>query len=114
MYRSTRFGDIKLRLADPNDESERRLFAHYVWNAGVLLGELVGQAGKGAGRGKDVGEEVEREGNVRKEEDRLAEGEEGDGTGRIETDEDSRAAKSFWARNWSVRGESVLELGAGE
>ena len=26
---------------DPGKEDERKLFAHYVWNAGVLLGEAV-------------------------------------------------------------------------
>ncbi|KAK8199191.1 putative methyltransferase-domain-containing protein [Phyllosticta capitalensis] len=31
---------VELRLADPAGEDERRKFAHYLWNAGVLMAEL--------------------------------------------------------------------------
>ncbi|KAK3674644.1 hypothetical protein LTR78_005366 [Recurvomyces mirabilis] len=74
VYKSRRFGDIELTVADPQGEDERQLFSHYLWNAGVKMAELVSGA-------DDAGE---------------AEGEEG-GKGR----------------KWSVKGQTVLELGAG-
>ncbi|KAI9862733.1 MAG: hypothetical protein M1813_004229 [Trichoglossum hirsutum] len=40
IYKSNRFGDIRLSLVDPKAE-DVRLFAHYLWNAGVQLAELV-------------------------------------------------------------------------
>ena len=43
VYASKAFGDMTLELADPVGEQERRLFAHYIWNAGVILAELIGQ-----------------------------------------------------------------------
>jgi hypothetical protein len=48
-YRSGQFGDIVLRLSAPETEDERRLFAQYVWNAGVLLAELIGLGHGGGG-----------------------------------------------------------------
>lgn len=62
IYKSSRFGDIKLSLADPSGDDERKLFAHYLWNAGVYLAEV------------------------------------------LSADEE---------QDWSVQGESVIELGAG-
>ncbi|EGP87915.1 uncharacterized protein MYCGRDRAFT_39862 [Zymoseptoria tritici IPO323] len=41
VYRSQRFGDIELRNADPQSEDERRLYAHYLWNAGLKMAELI-------------------------------------------------------------------------
>ncbi|KAK6434982.1 hypothetical protein LTR95_008837 [Oleoguttula sp. CCFEE 5521] len=41
VYKSRRFGDIRLQTADPNGEDERRLFSHYLWNAGLKLAELI-------------------------------------------------------------------------
>ncbi len=72
IYRS-RYGDIELNVADPQREEERTKFAHYLWNAGVLMSELISEP-------RDVG--------------------------RIGRDE------SFGGYV-SVKGESVLELGAG-
>jgi hypothetical protein len=40
-YRSKRFGDVVLKLSQPDTEEERRLFAQYLWNAGVLLAEFI-------------------------------------------------------------------------
>jgi hypothetical protein len=40
-YRSKRFGDVVLKLSQPDTEEERRLFAQYLWNAGVLLAEFL-------------------------------------------------------------------------
>ena len=64
IYKSKRFGDIELRTADPNDENERQLFSHYLWNAGIKMAELI-------------------------------------------SDNEAESGK------WSVKGEKVLELGAG-
>lgn len=41
VYKSERFGNIELRTADPERESDRKLFAHYLWNAGIKLAELM-------------------------------------------------------------------------
>jgi predicted nicotinamide N-methyase len=43
VYKSSRFGDIELRNADPQSEDERRLFAHYLWNAGIKMAELISE-----------------------------------------------------------------------
>ena len=40
-YRSV-YGDLEFEAADPVGEEERMKFAHYVWNAGILMGEVVG------------------------------------------------------------------------
>lgn len=88
VYKSVVYGDIELRTADVNGEEQRRKFAHYLWNAGVLMGELVG------------GRPVQQK----------------DVTG----DEDDEGWKNgeWWVNaeeeeKWSVKGEMVLELGAG-
>ena len=62
-YTNPRFGKIELSTADPEAEHERKLFSHYLWNAGIKLAGLVSDS------------------------------------------DDSE---------WSVKGEAVLELGAGE
>ncbi|MCJ1337829.1 hypothetical protein MMC09_003113 [Bachmanniomyces sp. S44760] len=43
IYRSSQFGDIELGLAEPVGHDDIRLFAHYQWNAGIMMGELIGQ-----------------------------------------------------------------------
>lgn len=45
VYKSKRFGDIQLRTADPEKENDRKLFAHYLWNAGIKMAELVSDDG---------------------------------------------------------------------
>lgn len=80
IYKSSKFGEIDLGVADPQGEDERRKFAHYLWNAGILMGELVG------GRpGRFPGADQSREWWVGEDEEHF----------------------------WNVRGETVLELGAG-
>lgn len=44
IYTSLEFGDIQLKLADPEGEDERLLFAHYLWNSSITLADLVSQA----------------------------------------------------------------------
>jgi nicotinamide N-methyltransferase len=55
-YKSARFGDIKLHLADPQAEDGRKLFAHFVWNAGIWLAEALSSS-----------EETEKEWDVQDE-----------------------------------------------
>ena len=68
IYISKHYGDLEFTLADPEGEDERRLFAHYLWNSGIQIGEFLGR-------------------------------------GQHEEDE--------CFRNWGVKGERILELGAG-
>jgi hypothetical protein len=82
VYRSARYGDLEFRTADVNGEEQRRKFANYLWNAGILMAEITG------GRG-ELEEEEKREG--------------GGGWWLGEEEEGM----------WSVRGHTVLELGAG-
>ncbi len=95
--------EIELELADPGGEDDRLLFAHYLWNAAILLAVFieedaihrrrVEQRGiEGSGRrGDEEHEHNEEYGSRRKEEDGL------------------RREKG----RWSVAGERILELGAG-
>lgn len=39
IYKNERYGPIELRTADPQTEDDRRLFGHYLWNAGILMAE---------------------------------------------------------------------------
>ncbi|CAK1355997.1 hypothetical protein CB0940_00342 [Cercospora beticola] len=41
VYKSARFGDVELRTADPRQEDHRRLFAQYLWNAGLKMAEMI-------------------------------------------------------------------------
>jgi nicotinamide N-methyltransferase len=88
-YRSNGYGDLDFDVADPSGEVERTKFAHYLWNAGVLMAEFIGGESK-----KDL--VVEGEWGFR----RFTEG------------------RTWWLRDdeadvWRVDGENVLELGAG-
>ena len=51
LYRNAKFGELELRVADVNGEEQRRKFAHYLWNAGVMMAELV----SGRVEGGDLG-----------------------------------------------------------
>jgi hypothetical protein len=95
LYKNARYGELEFRTADVNGEEQRRKFAHYLWNAGVLMGELVGGRPR-----EDDGEE------------------EGKGQGGGDGVEDGWRNGEWWVdgeeeKRWSVEGETVLELGAG-
>jgi len=47
IYKSTRLGDLELRLTDPTAEDDRFLFAHSVWNASVQMAEYVSGCSEG-------------------------------------------------------------------
>lgn len=108
IYLSSRFGPLEFGVADPNGEEERNKFAHYLWNAGVLMGELVGGRGEVGGRVIEEGARGEERGRVTKESNI-------NGAGCME---DFRASGWWWvneeeAGKWNVEGQAVLELGAG-
>ncbi|GME25236.1 putative nicotinamide N-methyltransferase [Neofusicoccum parvum] len=86
---------LDLGVADPAGEEERKKFAHYLWNAGVLMAELVG----GRPAWEEQGDKTER----------LLGGLEW----RLEG-----GSREWWVDGreeqlWRVEGERVLELGAG-
>ncbi|EOA90082.1 uncharacterized protein SETTUDRAFT_175219 [Exserohilum turcica Et28A] len=92
LYCNAKYGELELRTADVNGEEQRRKFAHYLWNAGIMMAELV------TGRLRD-GEENFLEKTPDWEFTRWEPGQ-------------------WWAseeeeKQWSVKGETVLELGAG-
>ncbi|KAG5981155.1 hypothetical protein E4U55_003242 [Claviceps digitariae] len=77
---------LHLELADPVDETDRRLFSHYLWNASLLLAELVERDSLGVDADADAEADAEAKGD-----DGLA----------------PRGAL------FDVKGKSFLELGAG-
>lgn len=89
VYKNARHGNLEFRTADISGEEQRRKMAHYLWNAGVLMGELIGGrpcAGQAASSKVAINEDWKHgEWWVDREEEGL----------------------------WSVAGETVLELGAG-
>ena len=89
VYTSPRFGDIILEIpAHPDVEEGRNLFAHYLWDAAVVAAEGI-EVGSSGRRG-------------------------GVGDGREKWDTDPSTAWGFWdPRWWDMRGQKVLELGAG-
>lgn len=50
---------LRLQLADPSADEERKLFSHYLWNAGLLLAELL-EAASLPGEKKDSDKEEAR------------------------------------------------------
>lgn len=89
VYKNARHGNLEFRTAEIDSEEERRKMAHYLWNAGVLMAELVG------GR-PDEGQRAPID----------VFGNEGwkDGQWWVDREEE---------RKWNVRDKSVIELGAG-
>ncbi|KFY42592.1 hypothetical protein V494_02341 [Pseudogymnoascus sp. VKM F-4513 (FW-928)] len=54
IYSSPRFGDIKLELADPKGDDNRKLFSHFLWNSGLQLAEFIEGEGTWDVKGKRV------------------------------------------------------------
>ena len=86
-YTSPAFGDITLQIpAHPDVEEGRKLFAHYLWNAGLVTAEGI--------------ERASGEGPVPVHEDGDVEG--------------SSGGVELWNSKWfNMKGKRVLELGAG-
>lgn len=38
---SSRFSDLRLTVADPGREDDRKLFAHYLWNASIYCADMI-------------------------------------------------------------------------
>src|ERR1700761_5607300 len=62
-YHSPLFGDVELRIPKhPDVEEGRKLFAHYLWNAGVICADAIEEASREGGNAGHVeGEELEDE-----------------------------------------------------
>lgn len=54
VYKSSRFGEIELKTADPEREEERLLFGQYLWNAGIMMAGLVEGGGMWGVEGRRV------------------------------------------------------------
>ncbi|KAG5988887.1 hypothetical protein E4U43_004613 [Claviceps pusilla] len=78
---------LHIELADPTDETDRRLFSHHLWNASLLLAELVERDSLGVGVVADADAHV-------------------DGV-------DAGATLAQKGPTFDIKGKSVLELGAG-
>lgn len=52
IFKSVHHGEVSLTLADPTGEDERRLYAHYLWNAGVFVAVQI-EEGQGLWNVKD-------------------------------------------------------------
>jgi EEF1A N-terminal glycine/lysine methyltransferase len=51
VYRSPLYGDITILVpVHPDLDAKRRLFAHYLWNAGVLVADMIERANHRADR----------------------------------------------------------------
>ncbi|KAL2428978.1 hypothetical protein ABEF95_010958 [Exophiala dermatitidis] len=90
-YHSPRFGTIGLRIpAHPDVEEGRKLFAHYLWNAGVIAADAIETASQD-GNSQDAVQQ-------RRDDDTPA----------------NDQNQTLWDKKyWDVRGKRVLELGAG-
>merc|ERR1711977_782454 len=51
LYLSPSHGSLELTLADPQGEDSRKLFSHFLWNAGVQLAEFIEERRKSFGVG---------------------------------------------------------------
>ena len=98
-YNSAAYGPLELSVTDPADEHERSKFAHALWNASVLLCEMIGSGG-GTAAGSLLDE------NKRKEEKEAY-------FGRKESLNAGTMFEGLDSETWNMNGESVLELGAG-
>lgn len=95
VYRNAKYGKLEFKTADINGEEQRRKFAHYLWNAGILMAEFVGGSGR-----TEIEEDKSKDGGV------------------LSAEEDGWKDGEWWTskeeeRLWGVEGETVLELGAG-
>ncbi|KAK8136927.1 hypothetical protein PG984_004867 [Apiospora sp. TS-2023a] len=96
---------LEVQVADPIEIQDRQLFSHYLWNASLLLAELV-EAGslEGVVVEPEVGVfqnmivKADDSGDVGGEEDVVGQGQKRD---RVSV------------RDFDVRGKSILEVGAG-
>lgn len=110
-YHSPRFGPISLRIpTHPDIEDGRKLFAHYLWNAGVIAADAIevasvsDDAGGGSGPAED---------GRAKSRAHIQDGTHGEGLEKAEYETKATMIVDWDRRFWNVRGKRVLELGAG-
>lgn len=140
IYRSPRHGDIDLLLADPTAQDDRLLFAHYLWNAALVLADLIEGADEDddGGGAWESGEEAWKRNGAEdpaagcskriplpEKSSRDHDGDFGDrdaekserGVEKTNFEEGSKSQdhqrEGRGVRGWSVRGKKILELGAG-
>ncbi|ETI23410.1 hypothetical protein G647_05212 [Cladophialophora carrionii CBS 160.54] len=86
IYHSRRFGDLQLRIPrHPDAEEGRKLFAHHLWNAGVICADALEEASQDDETPPSHGSNSGLE----------------------------HPASAWDKRYWDVRGRTVLEVGAG-
>ena len=94
-YNSAAYGALVLTITDPADEHERSKFAHALWNASILLCEMIcGTAASLSGPERGISGKEDFDGR----------NDSGIASIRLRKSDDE---------TWSIIGESVLELGAG-
>lgn len=126
IYSSPAFGKIFLSLADPVGEGSRRLFAQYLWNAGVYvavgLEDAVvrpdgGREGEGEGEseedGKGDGKHEVVEGEGKDDSVEPGRGMGGENWTSLAAERGNGRPKRGEKSPWDVLSETVLELGAG-
>ncbi|KPI42434.1 Protein N-methyltransferase NNT1 [Cyphellophora attinorum] len=87
-YRSPTFGPLELNVpVHPDEEQGRKLFAHYLWNAGVVAADAIESAS--SGDGDPIGQQND-----------------------LGNEEAPRVPGEWDTRYWDIRGRRVLELGA--
>jgi hypothetical protein len=97
-YDSPRFGRISLRIpAHPDVEEGRKLFAHYLWNAGVIVADAIesASASASASTGHNAHDSASASAEVSQD------------------DNQDQTGVEWNNRYWDVRGRRTLELGAG-
>lgn len=86
-YRSPRFGNLELRVPiHPDEEAGRKLFAHYLWNAGVVAADAIETASS--------------------DDPVVPDQTNGD-------DEEAYVPGDWEKQYWDVRDKRILEIGAG-
>ena len=110
-YHSPRFGPISLRIpTHPDIEDGRKLFAHYLWNAGVIAADAIEVASVGDNGGG--GSSSMEDGRVNNRAD-IRDGAHGEGLEKVESETKPTIIVDWDRRFWNVRGKRILELGAG-
>ncbi|EXJ62742.1 hypothetical protein A1O7_03180 [Cladophialophora yegresii CBS 114405] len=95
IYHSPRFGDLQLHIPQhPDAEEGRKLFAHYLWNAGVICADALEEASQDQDGGNERPHGLYS-------------------SPKLEPGQERPASASWDKRYWDVRGQTVMELGAG-
>jgi hypothetical protein len=103
-YDSPRFGRISLRIPahpDVEDVEGRKLFAHYLWNAGVIVADAIESASASTSTSASTGHNGHDSASA-------------SASAEVSRDDNEDQNDVEWNnRYWDVRGRRTLELGAG-